>query len=119
MRSRPRRAAADWKALFRYAHAYEHAGLLIPADLAEVTDDDGEVLDSSFTIWETRKDAAQGSTEGSVGDAVAVAEAAGGLALDVPYHVADARLRMVAAIEVEDGQARLRPWQDPFPFWCR
>jgi hypothetical protein len=48
-----------------------------------------------------------------------VPEAAGDLALDLAYHVADARLRMVAAIEAEDGQARLRPWQDPFPFCCR
>jgi hypothetical protein len=110
--------AGWWKSLFRYAHAYEHAGLLIPADLAQVIDDDGEALDSSFTVWESRKDAARGSTEGSVGDAVAVAEAAGELALDLAYHVADARLRLLAVIDVDDGQARLRPWVDPFPFWC-
>jgi hypothetical protein len=43
----------------------------------------------------------------------------GELALDLAYHIADARLRVLEAIEVEDGGVRLRPWQDPFPFWCR
>jgi hypothetical protein len=118
LRERFTRLVEWWESMSRYAASFEHGALLIPAELAEVRDGD-EVLDSSFSVFETRKDSARGHTGGSINDAVYTAEAAGQLAVDLAYHVADARLRTVEAIEIRDGRVFLRPLRDPFPFWCR
>jgi hypothetical protein len=60
-----------------------------------------------------------GKSGDSVDGAIEAAAHAGGLAADLAYHVADARVRIVEALEFDGDHAYLLPWKDPFPYWFR
>jgi hypothetical protein len=111
--------ATAWKQMRSYAAAYEHGLLLVPSDIGEVVDEDDRVVPHAILVWETRKDASRGQVGDSVTQAIDAGEQAGELAIDLAHHVADARLRVVEALEFDDDGVYLRPWEDPFPYWFR
>lgn len=111
--------AASWSEMRAYAAAFEHGLLLVPSEVGQVVNDDDELVPHAIVVWETRRDASRGAIGDSVTGAIETAEQAGRLAIDVAEHVADARLRVVDALEFEDGKVYLQPWQRPFPYWVK
>lgn len=111
--------ATAWKSMRSYAAGFEHGLLLVPAEVGAVVNADDEVIPHAIVMWETRKDASRGHIGDSVEGAIDAAEIAGMLAIDLAHHVSDARLRIVEALDFEDDEVYLRPWQDPFPYWFR
>lgn len=119
LRDRFRTLATAWKQMRGYAAAFEHGLLLVPSAVGAVVDEEDKVIPHAIVVWETRKDASRGQIGDSVSDAIAAAEGAGELAIDLAHHVADARLRIVEALEFEGSDVFLRPWENPFPCWFR
>lgn len=109
--------AAAWKSMRAYAAAFEHGLLLVPSSVGSIVDEEDNVIPHAIVIWERRKEASRGHIGDSVASAVDAAEQAGDLAVDVAYHVADARLRVLEALEFDGDQVFLRPLEDPIPFW--
>ena len=91
----------------------------MPSAVGQVVNDRDELVPHAIVVWGTRRDASRGAIGDSVKGAVDGAEQVGLLAIDVAEHVADARLRVVDALEFEDGNVFLRPWQRPFPYWVK
>lgn len=119
LRERFETLAAAWKQMRAYAASFEHGLLMVPSDVGDVVDSGGEVIPHAIVVWETRRDGSLGQVGDDVSAAVEAAVAAGELAIDVAHHVADARLRIVEAIEFAPDGVYLRPWQNPFPYWFR
>jgi hypothetical protein len=117
LRERFQDLARAWKQMRPYAVAFEHGLLHVPSSVGAIVDEDEVELPQAFVVWDTRGDHSRGEDEQSLLSAIDTGEAAGGLALDLAYHVADSRLRLVEALEFTDGQVYLRPWSDPIPFW--
>jgi hypothetical protein len=111
--------ADAWKQMRVYAAAYEHGLLLVPCEVGDVVDVVETVIPHAIVVWETRKDGARGQIGDAVGNAVETALSAGGLAIDVAHHVADARLRIVEALDFDGGEVFLTSWDQPFPYWFR
>jgi hypothetical protein len=117
LRDRFTTLATAWKDMRAYAAAFEHGLLLVPSEVGAIVDDDDNEVPHAIVVWETRKDASRGHMGDSVDDAIASAEQAGELAIDLAHYVADARLRIVNALEFEGDDVYLRVWDNPVPYW--
>jgi hypothetical protein len=111
--------AASWASMRAYAAAFEHGLLFVPAEAGDVVDADGNVIPHAIIIWERRKEESRGHIGDSVEAAVDAAQQAGELAIDVAFHVADARLRVLESLEFDGDQVYLRPLDHLIPFWVR
>ena len=119
LRERFETLATAWKRMRAYAAAFEHGLLVVASAVGAIVDEDDNVIPHAMAVWETRKNASRGHIGDSVDDAIAAAEQAGELAIDLAHHVADARLRIVEALEFDGNDVYLRPWEHPFPYWFR
>ena len=106
--------------LLPYAAAYEHGLLFVPESAGGVVDAQGETVAHSIVALETRKNAAKGLRDTPLTELSTHVEYVDKLAIDVASHVADARLRVTEAIEIDpDGSVWLVPWQQAIPYWVR
>jgi hypothetical protein len=119
LRERFELLANAWQSLKGYAASYEHALLLVPSKYGQAVDGQERVIPQPMIAWATRKDGALWPEGHSASEILDYAEQVGDLAIDVADYVADCRLRIVEALEFEEGQVYLRAFQNPIPYWVR
>lgn len=91
----------------------------MPSKYGQVVDGQERVIPQPMIAWATRKDHALWAEGHSASEIVQYAEQVGVLAIDVADYVADCRLRIVEALEFDEGGVYLRAFQNPIPYWVR
>jgi hypothetical protein len=111
--------AAAWSQMRAYAAAYEHGLLFVPAAVGDIVDEKERVIPHAIITWDTRRPASRGQHGATIDSIIEYGSHAGTLSIDVAFHVADARLRIIEAIEFDGDDVYLVPWKDPIPYWVR